>query len=84
MPRLFTQAARTGFYLRVLREGIIGSGDSVSVLQRGHGRVPVQELFKAYFKPGDTNAARTLRRGLEVPELSPEWRAQIEKRLQVK
>jgi MOSC domain-containing protein YiiM len=81
MPRLFSESARTGFYLKVLREGVIEAGDSMKLVQRGPGNVTIATLFKAYLRPGDAGAAQILRRGLAVPELSPDWRAQIEKRL---
>lgn len=81
MPRLFSQAARTGFYLSVLRTGVIEAGDAVELVGRGDRRVAVRPLFEAYMKRGGADAARILERALEVPELSPEWRAQIEKRL---
>jgi len=81
MPKLFSESARPGFYLKVVREGVLEAGDTVEVLQRGHGRVAIRPLFEAYLRPGDKDAARILMRALEVPELSPEWRAQIAKRL---
>ncbi len=83
MPKLFSQSARTGFYLSVLREGVVEAGDAVYVLQRGHGQVPIRTLFEAYLKPGARDAAKTLARALQVPELSPEWRAHIGKRLEL-
>lgn len=82
MPRLFAQSARTGFYLRVLREGEIEAGDAVDVIEAGYRKVAIRPLFEAYMNRGGKDAARILRRALEVPELSPEWRAQIEKRLE--
>lgn len=81
MPRLFSESARTGFYLRVLREGVVEAGDSVDVPERGRAQVPVRTLFEAYLKPRGKDAFRTLERALDVPELSPEWRTQIMKRL---
>jgi len=81
MPRMFSQAALTGCYLSVLREGVIEAGDAVQLIARGHGGVAVKPLFEAYMRRGDADAAHILERALEVPELSPEWRAQIEKRL---
>ena len=81
MPRLFSESARTGFYLRVLREGVIEAGDTVDVVARGYGRVAIRTLFEAYLRRRDKEASRTLAQALEVPELSPEWRAQINKRL---
>ena len=81
VPKLFSQSARTGFYLSVLREGVIQAGDAVELVERGYRKVAIKPLFEAYMNRGEPNAARILRRALEVPELSAEWRAQIEKRL---
>ena len=81
MPKLFSESARTGFYLRVLQEGVIEVEDSVDLVERGRGHVTVRTLFEAYMRPTDKDAAQTLTQGLEVPELSPDWRASITKRL---
>jgi MOSC domain-containing protein YiiM len=81
MPRLFSESARTGFYLKVLGEGEVEAGDAVSVVGRGYGGVAIRSLFEAYMNRGANDASRTLERALEVPELSPEWRTQIERRL---
>ncbi len=82
MPKLFSESALTGFYLSVLREGTVEAGDAVEVVKRGYGKLPVRTLFVAYLKAGDDDAARILARALEVPELSPAWRAQITQRLE--
>jgi len=81
MPKMFSQAARTGFYLSVLRTGVIEAGDAVELVGRGYRRVAVRPLFEAWMRSGGEDAARTLEQALEVPELSPAWRARIEKRL---
>ena len=82
MPKLFSQSARTGFYLKVLREGVVETGDAVDVVERGYGGVAIKPLFEAYMGRVGKDASRTLTRALEVPDLSPEWRAQIIKRLE--
>jgi MOSC domain-containing protein YiiM len=81
LPRLFSESARTGFYLRVLREGVIEAGDEVRVLERGQGGVAVKTLFQAWLQPAAAGAAQVLTRALEVPELAAAWRGQIENKL---
>ncbi len=81
MPRLFSESARTGFYLKVLREGTVEAGDAVVVVKRGYANVAIKPLFEAYLNRGDKEASRILARALEVPELSAQWRTQIERRL---
>ncbi len=82
MPRLFSESARTGFYLRVLREGTIEAGDAVNIVERGYGGVAIMPLFQAYMSRDYKVATPTLARALEVRELSPEWRLQIQKKLE--
>ncbi len=81
LPRMFSESGRTGFYLRVLREGVVEAGDEVRMLTRGQGGVAVKTLFQAWLQPAAKGAARVLTRALEVPELSAAWRGQIEKKL---
>lgn len=81
MPKLFTQAARTGFYLKVLEEGVIEAGQAVRVLRADPARVSVKALFKAYMAPKSAGAHEILRRAQDIADLSPSWRQGIAKRL---
>ncbi len=81
MPRLFTKSARTGFYLKVLREGRLTAGDEVTTIERGKGEVSVKELFLAYFNPTAKESKAVYARALEVPDLSASWRTSISNRL---
>ncbi len=81
MPKLFSKAARTGFYLKVLGEGIIHPGDTIETVSRGEHQVSVRSIFQAYFRPADKQGIDVLNRGLLVPELSSDWRQYIQQRL---
>jgi MOSC domain-containing protein YiiM len=81
MPKLFTKSARTGFYLKVVREGSLTAGDEVRVVEQGKGRVSVQELFLAYFNPAAKESKEIYARAVAVPELSASWRRSISSRL---
>jgi len=81
MPKKFTRSARTGVYLKVLETGAVNTGDSIEVLSRGLGELPVKRLFEAYFMPCGDESVAVLEQALEIPELSAEWRAQLEQRL---
>ena len=82
MPRLFSESARTGFYMRVLDEGTVEAGDRIDIVRRTDGAILVKELFKALFRPRTKESDRTLRQALKVPELSAEWQQKIERRLE--
>jgi len=81
MPKLFTRSLRTGCYLKVLREGTVQAGDAVDLLERGRGAIRIDLLFEALVIPRGKDVRAILGAALEVPELSPEWRAPIRERL---
>lgn len=84
MPHLFAQSGRTGVYLRVLEEGSVAAGDIVHVRAKHSHRPSIKRLFDAYLRPHDTDARALLKSALNIPELSPEWHAQITKRCEQK
>jgi MOSC domain-containing protein YiiM len=69
MPRQFAAAGRSGAYLRVLTEGEIGAGDTITVTHRPSHRVTVGLVATAYHH--DHTLAATI---LEAEELSEGWR----------
>lgn len=75
-PRRFAAAERPGAYLRIVREGSLGSGDEVAVLHRpDHGLTPAL-VSRAYYSD------RTLLcRMLDVPELAQSWHEWAKKML---
>jgi MOSC domain-containing protein YiiM len=80
LPKLFIQSGHTGFYLKVLREGVIEQGDNVELVQRNEESVTVRELFEAYYKHDLSASKVVFERALRVNDLSPEWRKKIELR----
>lgn len=81
MPKRFSKAARTGFYLKVLVEGSLCVGQEIRILQKGVGRVAVRDLFTSYMNPQSAESKAILRRAAAVPELASEWRSKILRRI---
>jgi MOSC domain-containing protein YiiM len=83
MPKQFIQHAETGIYFRVIQPGQIQAGDKVHHLYRHPEQLKMKMLFRAYFdKSMDTETSKAvLNKALTIPALSPEWREQIEFRL---
>jgi len=77
MPKLFSRSELSGVYLKVLREGIIATGNEVIVQQKGYGEVAVREVFRAYMNPGVAASKEVYRRVLQVKELAETWREKI-------
>lgn len=66
--RRFAQAGRPGAYLRVLEEGSVRPGDTVTVLGRPGERVTIAESMRAYY--GDRELMRRL---AAVPGRNAKW-----------
>ena len=68
-PRHFADAMRPGAYLRIVREGNLGEGDPIRVVQKPDHNMKVVDVFRIYFRERD-QAARLL----SVPALSEGWK----------
>jgi MOSC domain-containing protein YiiM len=79
MVKRFLHAERTGYYLRVVREGEVSAGDEALVLQRHPAAVPVSEITRLYARARDDAAG--LRRILAVDALPDTWRPYFEQML---
>lgn len=65
----FRAAGRPGPYLRVLRPGLLRSGDPIEVLSRPAASVTVTEVMQAYYE----RDAAVVRRMVAVPGHSSRW-----------
>lgn len=77
-PTRFTAANRTGFYLRVLEEGMVKAGDAIDRVERAAGSMSVRDIFHLRHV-GGTRAE--YERAARLPGLSQSWRAAFEKRM---
>lgn len=75
----FLESGRSGFYLRVLEEGEVEAGDPIERVKEGPERVSVRDVINTRFF--DRENREMVRRILNVPALSPEWRRSFEKLL---
>ena len=76
--RRFLQSGRTGFYLRVDREGGVTAGDAVAVTPPGSSLTvaTVARLHNA-----EAPDPELLRRAIQLPALSESWRDRFQQRL---
>src|SRR3989344_2887992 len=78
-PARFTAANRTGFYLRVLQEGVVASGDDIALIERPRDSICVRDAFRLRHGSGGTRDE--YERAARLAALTPSWRAAFEKRL---
>jgi len=76
LPSLLVSDRRPGFYLRVLREGVVQAGDAVETVGRGPQGMTVAAVDALLYLPGHDR--REVARALQLPALSPGWRASFE------
>lgn len=75
MAKRFLASHRTGFYLRVLREGEVGAGDEIVRVHQDENRVSIAEVLQVYL--GNPNSEEIRLRALRVPYLSNTWREEL-------
>ena len=75
----FLRSGRSGFYLAVLREGLIAAGDPIRVLPSEAPSLAVAEVARLHAE--ERGDPELLRRASELGALSEGWRAQFRSRL---
>ncbi len=75
----FLESKRTGFYLAVLREGEVESGDAIEFTEKQESGVTITEIVNLYST--DAHNQELLRRATELPALPQAWRDYFRKRL---
>jgi MOSC domain-containing protein YiiM len=79
LPGMIHANSFSGFYFRVLREGMVRAGDAVTLVKRHPLSVTVEFANQVVYKQRADRAS--LERLLEVEALSKAWRASLSKRL---
>ena len=76
----FLDSGRVGFYLRVLQEGRVGTGDAIAFAERADDSVTIAEFLRIYASKSHDHAI--LAPVLAARDLGDAWRRYFEKRLQ--
>lgn len=83
MVERFLASRRTGFYTLVIREGEVGSGDELAVVQHDPDSLPVSEVTRLYVaRQYDPDDARKVRRLIATKALPDSWKNYFEEKLQ--
>lgn len=76
----FLASGRTGFYLAVVREGLVEAGDAVELIERDPHGVTVADITRLYAH--DKTNRNLLARAVQVPALPDRWRAYVHDRIE--
>ena len=82
MTKLFYESRRFGFYLRVLREGLLQAGDNVRVVTRDPNAVSVANAIRLF--TGESSDPALLERTLQVSTLPQGWRNALRERIEAR
>lgn len=80
LPEKVQETGYSGFYFRVVREGLITAGDRVELLERHPAGMTVMRANEIKYKRKDD--AEAIRSLLDVRELADAWRGPLQKRLE--
>jgi MOSC domain-containing protein YiiM len=78
LVKRFQRSRRSGCYFAVAREGEVGAGDALELVEREPESLTVAEVLRAYAEPDD---AELLRRASELSALPEAWRRRFRERL---
>jgi len=82
LPALMQETGRTGWYLRVLKQGIVEAGQVFTLRERPFPQWTVAEANRIMFRDrGDLEAAAAL---AQCEALSPNWKKTLSKRLSLR
>ena len=76
----FLASERTGFYFAVLREGNVGAGDPIQLIERSQHSLKVSDVTRLYTR--EKHNAELLHRAIEVEALPESWRSYFQQRLE--
>ena len=76
----FLASERTGFYFAVLREGEVGAGDQIELIERSQGSVNVNQVVQLYAR--EKHNTGLLRRAIATEALPESWKSYFQHRLE--
>jgi MOSC domain-containing protein YiiM len=76
----FLVSERTGFYLAVLQEGEVGSGDTIELIEKNERSVRVSDITRLYTR--EKHNITLLRRATEVEALPESWRSYFQNQIE--
>ena len=79
LPKHFIDRAKTGFYLRVIKAGVIEKGQPIELMEGHRDGLSVEAVFKAFFEKGFPDRVKINTLALCIDALSEEWKAMIRK-----
>ena len=78
LPKLVVASGRSGWYFRVHREGVVGAGHEITLVERAHPEWTIVRVNDVTYRSQDRGALREL---AALPSLAPQWQRTVLARL---
>ena len=78
-PGIFMDSRRFGVYFKVVEEGMVKAGDTVSIVEEDPSAVSMKRIISAVFDEDST--ADSIREALTIASLAPDLRERLSRRL---
>lgn len=75
----FPASRSTGFYFAVVREGMVGAGDAIELIERAQQEISVADITRLY--AFERNDVKAMRRAIEVQALPGSWKGYFQHQL---
>jgi MOSC domain-containing protein YiiM len=79
-PAKFIKSGRYGFYLRVLEEGAVKTGDPIELVKKSDSEMSVWRIMQIMHAGSATNRNEVIK-ALAIQTLSADWRSEFEQKL---
>lgn len=79
MVKRFLASKRSGFYLSVLEEGTVQTGDTIAYVERSTHGISVTDILRLH--TSDKEDWATIQRAVEIEALAESWRSHFKDRL---
>ena len=76
----FMASGRTGFYVAVLQEGDVGTGDTIELIRRDRNNITIADITRLSMH--DSDDLELLRRAVRVEALTEGWRDHLQQQLE--
>ncbi|MGK7934039.1 MAG: MOSC domain-containing protein [Microcystaceae cyanobacterium] len=78
-PQKFLKSRRTGFYVKVLQEGMVKKGNSIELLEANNKQITVDQAVRLLYFESDNQ--EKIKEILSIEALSDSWRESFAKKL---
>jgi len=82
MTKRFLASGRPGIYFRVLKEGVVQTGDKIEITKREKNNVTVIDIVRLYLTKDQSDNIETMRRAIKIGALPEGWKYEFQQNIE--